>query len=101
MSGEKQKQTRFSVGARLAREKRPDNAFIQTACVIVDVHRQQAGSYKGNACVFGTYTINCRSWLAGDSGGSVTLLFDWADAIASKQAPTREMQMCLDKYDQQ
>ncbi|CAI8927654.1 hypothetical protein EMIT0P44_450020 [Pseudomonas sp. IT-P44] len=38
MSGEKQKQTRFPVGARLAREKRPDGAFIQTARVIVDTY---------------------------------------------------------------
>ncbi|WP_223437605.1 MULTISPECIES: hypothetical protein [unclassified Pseudomonas] len=45
-------------------------------------------------------TINCRSRLAGDSGGSVTLFFDWTDAIASKLAPTREMQMRLDEYDQ-
>jgi hypothetical protein len=50
MSGEKQKQTRFPVGARLAREKRPDNAFIQTVRVIVDVHRQQAGSYNFESC---------------------------------------------------
>ncbi|WP_414912467.1 hypothetical protein, partial [Pseudomonas sp. IT-P44] len=49
MSGGNQKQTRFPVGARLAREKRPDNTLIQTARVIVDAHRQQAGSYRGNA----------------------------------------------------
>jgi hypothetical protein len=53
MSGENQKQTRFPVGARLAREKRPGNAFIQTACVIVDVHRQQAGSYRGSVFMSG------------------------------------------------
>ncbi|MDF9906411.1 hypothetical protein QF017_005582 [Pseudomonas laurylsulfatiphila] len=32
--------------SELAREKRPDNAFIQTGRVIVDVHRERARSYK-------------------------------------------------------
>ncbi|CAI8994496.1 hypothetical protein EMIT0P44_890001 [Pseudomonas sp. IT-P44] len=50
MSGGNQKQTRFPVGARLAREKRRDNAFIQTARVIVGAHRQQAGSYNFESC---------------------------------------------------
>ena len=43
----------MSCRSRLAGEKRPDDAFIQAARVIVDVHRQQAGAYKGNADVFG------------------------------------------------
>ncbi|CAI8728037.1 hypothetical protein EMIT0P44_130077 [Pseudomonas sp. IT-P44] len=46
------------------------------------------------------YGIPCRSRLAGDGGGSVNLFIGWTDAIASKLAPTREMRMCLDKYDQ-
>ncbi|WP_223554799.1 hypothetical protein [Pseudomonas sp. BF-R-01] len=45
-------------------------------------------------------TINCRSRLAGDSGGSVNLFIDWTDAIASKPAPTGEMHRCLDEYEQ-
>jgi|GEM_PF-1889605 len=53
MSGENQKRTRFPCRSRLAGEKRPDNAFIQTARVIVDVHRQQAGSYRGVVYRFG------------------------------------------------
>jgi hypothetical protein len=41
-------------GSELAREKRLDNAFIQTARVIVDDHRcdaatRQASSYRGDA----------------------------------------------------
>jgi hypothetical protein len=32
--------------SELAREKRKGNAFIQTARVFVDVHREQARSYK-------------------------------------------------------
>uniref|UniRef100_UPI001A7F0C0C hypothetical protein n=1 Tax=Pseudomonas mohnii TaxID=395600 RepID=UPI001A7F0C0C len=32
-----------------AREKRPDNAHIQVPGVIVDVHREQARSYRRNA----------------------------------------------------
>jgi len=43
----------FPCRSEPAREKRRDTAGIQTARVIVDVHRQQAGSYKGNADVFG------------------------------------------------
>ncbi|GEM_PF-3965414 len=34
--------------------------------------------------------IPCRSWLAGDSGGSANIFIDWTDAIASKPAPTRD-----------
>ncbi|MOA43430.1 hypothetical protein D3C78_1655840 [compost metagenome] len=34
-------------GSELAREKRPDTAFIQTTRVIVDVLREQARSYRG------------------------------------------------------
>jgi hypothetical protein len=33
-------------GSELAREKRQDNAGIQAARVIVDVHREQARSYR-------------------------------------------------------
>uniref|UniRef100_UPI001CBCFD6D hypothetical protein n=1 Tax=Pseudomonas sp. BF-RE-09 TaxID=2832357 RepID=UPI001CBCFD6D len=47
MSGEKPKHTQISCRSRLAGEKRLGNAFIQTDRVIVDVHRQQAGSYRG------------------------------------------------------
>ncbi|MNR10532.1 hypothetical protein D3C85_1267890 [compost metagenome] len=36
------------VGAMLAREKRLNNAIIQTARVIVDVHREQASLLQGN-----------------------------------------------------
>ncbi len=36
--------------SRLAGEKRLDNAFIQTARVIVDVHRWQASSYHFESC---------------------------------------------------
>ncbi|MNL43662.1 hypothetical protein D3C87_1661850 [compost metagenome] len=32
--------------SELAREKRPDNAIIQAGHVIVDVHREQARSYR-------------------------------------------------------
>ncbi|MNN98837.1 hypothetical protein D3C81_2183330 [compost metagenome] len=31
-----------------AREKRQTTAFIQAACVIVNVHREQARSYRGS-----------------------------------------------------
>ncbi len=34
-------------GSEPAGEKRPDNAFIQAARVIVDVLREQARSHKG------------------------------------------------------
>jgi hypothetical protein len=71
MSGEDQKRTPTPCRSQLAGEKRPGTAFIQAPRVIVDVHRQQAGSYNGNAYVFGMHTINCRSRLAGDRGGSV------------------------------
>ncbi|VVO99580.1 hypothetical protein PS838_02745 [Pseudomonas fluorescens] len=38
--------------SELAREKRPDNAFIQTERATVDVHREQARSYKGKCSVY-------------------------------------------------
>nr|WP_256667148.1 hypothetical protein [Pseudomonas sp. SJZ080] len=54
MSGGNQKRTRCPVGARLAREKRLGDALIQTPRVIVDVHRQQAGSYRGMRTIIET-----------------------------------------------
>jgi hypothetical protein len=38
---------RSPVGANPAREELQDTAFIQDKRVIVDVHREQARSYKG------------------------------------------------------
>jgi len=39
-----------------AREKRKDNALPQIARVFVDVHREQARSYKGPRCQSGHET---------------------------------------------
>jgi hypothetical protein len=39
------------VGAKLAREKRLNNAIIQTARVNVDVHREQARSYRETSSI--------------------------------------------------
>jgi hypothetical protein len=50
MSGEKPKRTPISCRSRLAGEKRPDTAWIQTPRVIVDVHRRQASSYNFESC---------------------------------------------------
>jgi len=47
------KSVRAPCRSRLAGEKRLGDAFIQAARVIVGAHRQQAGSYKGNAYAFG------------------------------------------------
>jgi hypothetical protein len=38
----------YPCGSEPAREKRPNNAVIQTPRVIVDAHREQARSHKGN-----------------------------------------------------
>jgi hypothetical protein len=59
----------FPVGARLAREKRPDNAFIQTARVIVDVHRRQAGSYRRDVYMATSNTGISQSLLVIDMYG--------------------------------
>ncbi|MDQ0122414.1 hypothetical protein J2W17_001359 [Pseudomonas lini] len=42
--------------SELAREKRKVNAFTQTVRVFVDVHREQACSYKGPRCQLGHET---------------------------------------------
>jgi hypothetical protein len=55
------------VGAKLAREKRLNNAIIQTARVIVDVHREQASLLQGNE-------LNCDQ--AGRQAASL-LLWLW------------------------
>ena len=39
---------RSNCGSEPARDERPDNAFIQTGRVIVDVHREQARSHRGS-----------------------------------------------------
>ncbi|PAM79695.1 hypothetical protein CES87_29275 [Pseudomonas sp. ERMR1:02] len=41
----------FHCRSEPAREKRPDNAFIQTGRVIVDVHREQASLLQRNAFI--------------------------------------------------
>ncbi len=87
MSGGNQKRTGFPVGAGLpamavgrstyllaGRTLSPASWLLQGKCVCVWIN-----------------TINCRSWLAGDSGGSVNVCIGWADAIASKPAPTGGM----------
>ena len=51
MSGEKRKRTRTPCGSEPAREKRVDTAVIQTALVIVDAHRRQAGLAPTGECI--------------------------------------------------
>ncbi|MNL61511.1 hypothetical protein D3C87_1854440 [compost metagenome] len=41
-----------------------------------------------NPCPFGNTLKPCGSWLASDSGGSVTIIVGGADVIAGKPAPT-------------
>ncbi len=62
----------------------------QRGCRLVWRYREQAHSYRGMGLVTksGIDTKHCGSWLASDSGGSVTTHFECAGLIAGKPAPT-------------